>query len=53
MRADLKDLPAGGLRLMQNAHGYLATIVNGQVTRRMDKDTGARPGRLARSGRWT
>ncbi len=48
-----KDLPAGGLRLMQSAHGYLATVVNGQVTRRMDKDTGARPGRLARSGSWT
>jgi N-acyl-D-aspartate/D-glutamate deacylase len=45
-----KDLPAGGVRLMQDAHGYLATMVNGQLTRRMDKDTGARPGRLVRGG---
>jgi N-acyl-D-aspartate/D-glutamate deacylase len=43
-----KDLPAGGSRLMQDAQGYLATIINGEVTRRMDKDTGARPGRLIR-----
>jgi N-acyl-D-amino-acid deacylase len=29
--------------------GYLATMVNGVVTRRHDADTGARPGRLVRS----
>ncbi len=44
------DLPAGGARLMQGASGYLATLIGGQVTRRNDQDTGARPGRLARSG---
>lgn len=43
------DLPAGGGRLMQGASGYDATIINGVVTRRFDKDTGARPGRLVRS----
>jgi N-acyl-D-amino-acid deacylase len=43
------DLPAGGSRVMQLATGYLATVVNGVVTRRHDTDTGARPGRLARS----
>lgn len=42
------DLPAGGHRLVQGASGYTATIVNGVVTRRDGKDTGARPGRLVR-----
>jgi N-acyl-D-amino-acid deacylase len=45
------DLPAGGRRVLQDATGYVATIVNGVVTRRHDTDTGARPGRLVRSGR--
>ncbi|HEY4331789.1 MAG TPA: amidohydrolase family protein [Ilumatobacteraceae bacterium] len=44
------DLPAGGRRLIQRAHGYVATIVNGEITRRNGTDTGARPGRLVRSG---
>ncbi len=44
------DLPAGGRRLMQAAHGYVATIVNGEITRRNGVDTGARPGRLVRAG---
>ena len=43
------DLPAGGTRLIQPVSGYLATMVNGVVTRRQDADTGARPGRLVRS----
>jgi N-acyl-D-aspartate/D-glutamate deacylase len=43
------DLPAGGTRLLQDASGYRATIVNGEVTRRDDADTGARPGRLLRN----
>ena len=43
------DLPAGGTRLIQPVQGYLATMVNGVVTRRHDADTGARPGRLVRS----
>ena len=43
------DLPAGGTRLIQPVKGYLATLVKGQVTRRDDADTGARPGSLVRS----
>ena len=43
------DLPAGGTRLLQTASGYVATIVNGVVTRRNGVDTGARPGRLVRA----
>ncbi len=34
---------------MQEATGYVATIVNGEVTRRNGIDTGARPGRLVRA----
>lgn len=45
----IQDLPAGGSRLMQGAKGYLATLINGVVTRRFDKDTLARPGKLLRS----
>ena len=45
------DLPAGGVRLLQDATGYVATIVAGVVTRRDDRDTGARPGRLVRGAR--
>jgi len=41
--------PAGGARLLQPASGYLATFVNGVMTRSDDRDTGARPGRLVRS----
>jgi N-acyl-D-amino-acid deacylase len=44
------DLPAGGRRLLQEATGYVATVVAGVVTRRDGADTGARPGRLVRSG---
>jgi N-acyl-D-aspartate/D-glutamate deacylase len=45
------DLPAGGRRLLQGADGYVATIVSGQVTRRVGRVTGARPGRLLRGAR--
>ena len=45
------DLPAGGRRLVQDATGYVATIVSGVVTRRGDKDTGERPGHLVRGAR--
>ena len=45
------DLPAGGRRLLQDVTGYVATIVNGVVTRRNGVDTGARPGRLVRGAR--
>ena len=43
------DLPSGAARIHQASSGYLATMVNGTVTRRNDADTGARPGRLYRS----
>lgn len=42
------DLPAGGKRLMQEAHGYRATFVAGQAIVENGKLTGARPGRVAR-----
>jgi N-acyl-D-aspartate/D-glutamate deacylase len=45
------DLPAGGARLLQDASGYVATIVSGEVTRRNGVDTGARPGALIRGAR--
>ena len=43
-----RDLPGGGRRLDQAATGFAATIVSGQVIRRDDQSTGARPGRLVR-----
>ena len=42
------DLPAGGRRLKQNADGYEATIVSGEITYRNGLATGALPGRLVR-----
>ncbi len=45
----VRDLPAGGTRLLQAAEGYRATIVRGVVTREHDEFTGAHPGRLVRS----
>jgi N-acyl-D-aspartate/D-glutamate deacylase len=42
------DLPSGGRRLTQDADGYAATIVSGQVIRREGKPTGALPGRRIR-----
>ena len=44
------DLPAGGRRLHQRATGYDATVVSGEVIRRFDQSTGARPGKLVRGG---
>jgi len=44
----VRDLPAGGKRLMQKVHGYEATIVSGQVTFRESEATGALPGKLVR-----
>jgi N-acyl-D-aspartate/D-glutamate deacylase len=44
----IRDLPTGGRRLMQDAQGYAATIVNGVVTYREGQPTGALPGRLVR-----
>ncbi len=47
----LKDLPAGGQRLMQYANGYVATLVAGEIIAKDGKLTDARPGRLVRAGR--
>ena len=44
----VRDLPAGGRRLHQRASGYDATVVAGEVIRRFDQSTGARPGKLVR-----
>jgi len=46
-----QDLPAGGKRLMQGAHGYACTVVDGQVTYKDGKPTGALPGKLVRGQR--
>jgi N-acyl-D-aspartate/D-glutamate deacylase len=45
------DLPAGGRRLLQDADGYLATLVAGEVIRDAQGLTSARPGRVLRLGR--
>lgn len=45
----VRDLPAGGGRLLQEASGYVATIKSGEITYREGKATGALPGRLLRS----
>lgn len=42
------DLPAGGRRLMQQADGYVATILSGEIVSRGGSPTGALPGRLQR-----
>jgi N-acyl-D-aspartate/D-glutamate deacylase len=42
------DLPAGGRRLLQRAHGYVATVVSGVPVYRDGEATGALPGRLVR-----
>jgi N-acyl-D-amino-acid deacylase len=43
------DLPAGGRRLVQQAHGYVATLVSGELVMQHGQATGALPGRLLRS----
>jgi N-acyl-D-aspartate/D-glutamate deacylase len=45
----IRDLPAGGGRLVQRPDGYRATIKRGVVTVENDEDTGARPGGVVRS----
>ncbi len=42
------DLPGGGRRLDQSATGYVATMVSGQIIRREDQATPARPGQVVR-----
>jgi N-acyl-D-aspartate/D-glutamate deacylase len=44
----VNDLPAGARRLIQRAHGFAATVVNGDVVLRDGQHTGALPGRLLR-----
>lgn len=45
------DLPGGARRLVQRAHGYVATYVAGVRTVDHDEATGALPGRLVRGPR--
>ncbi len=45
------DLPTGAPRLLQESTGYKATIVAGEIVRKDDEFTGARPGRLIRGRR--
>ncbi len=47
----LRDLPAGGRRLVQDAEGYRFAIVSGEVTYRDGAATDALPGRLLRGAR--
>jgi len=47
--AIVRDLPGGGRRLLQGAHGYLATMVAGDVVLADGVVTTARPGRLIRA----
>ncbi len=47
----VKDLPAGGQRLLQKVSGYRATFVSGTQIIAHDELTDARPGRLVRAGR--
>jgi N-acyl-D-aspartate/D-glutamate deacylase len=42
----VRDLPSGGRRLTQDADGYVATIVSGEVIQRGGQPTGALPGRM-------
>jgi N-acyl-D-aspartate/D-glutamate deacylase len=45
----VRDLPAGGKRFLQGAHGFRSTIVAGQTIAENGQLTGARPGRLVRA----
>jgi N-acyl-D-aspartate/D-glutamate deacylase len=45
------NLPGGGRRLEQQAEGYRATVVGGEITYRDGTFTGALPGRLVRGAR--
>jgi N-acyl-D-aspartate/D-glutamate deacylase len=47
----VKDLPAGGQRLLQGVEGFRATVVNGQLAAFNGSLTGTRAGRLVRLGR--
>jgi N-acyl-D-aspartate/D-glutamate deacylase len=45
----VRDLPGGEQRLLQGAHGYLATFKGGTAILENDELTGAKPGRLLRA----
>jgi N-acyl-D-amino-acid deacylase len=47
----VRDLPAGGSRILQDATGYVETIKSGVTTFADGKDTGSRPGTLLRGAR--
>jgi N-acyl-D-aspartate/D-glutamate deacylase len=47
----VKDLPAGGRRVLQDAVGYLHTFVSGTEVYASGEPTGALPGRLVRGAR--
>jgi N-acyl-D-aspartate/D-glutamate deacylase len=49
----VQDLPAGGVRLLQTARGYRATVKSGVVTFENGVWTGETPGRLVRGERST
>jgi N-acyl-D-aspartate/D-glutamate deacylase len=44
----VRDLPAGGRRLLQGSQGYLGTWVSGEAVVRDGAVTAARPGALVR-----
>jgi N-acyl-D-aspartate/D-glutamate deacylase len=46
------DLPAGGTRFLQEAEGYRYTLVAGEIARKDDAFTGARPGHPVRSNQF-
>jgi N-acyl-D-aspartate/D-glutamate deacylase len=46
----VRDLPAGGKRLLQDVRGFRATLVNGVAAALDGRLTGQRPGRLLRAG---
>ncbi len=48
----VNDLPSGGKRLTQDADGYVATIVSGEVIMRDGRPTGALPGRMVERSAW-
>ena len=45
----VKDLPAGGQRMLQDSTGYIATLVGGVPIAENDELTGSKPGRLLRA----
>lgn len=47
----IHDLPADMPRLMQTAHGYVASLVSGEIVQENGEATEARPGKVVRSGK--